>query len=180
MVPGISSGGALTNSSVTDVGYSGAITLAATSSIGSNNAGDITIYGIISGSNGLTKVGNGTLILSGANTFTGSTNISLGTVKLGASSSLSSSGPLGTTAAGTTVSTGASLDLNGYSLTSAATEALSLTGTGVGGLGALMNSSSTASTYVGIITFAAAASIVGDGATIAITEYLSVTQLLLH
>ena len=48
-------------------------------------AEDLVISGAISGSGTLTKQGVGTLMLSGANTHTGSLNIETGTVKLGAS-----------------------------------------------------------------------------------------------
>lgn len=134
------------------------------------NGSNLTISGIITGAGtSLTKTGVGILTLSGANTYTGSTTISGGIVKLGASSSISTEGPLGTTGGATTVALGATLDLNGYSLTNSATEPLSINGTGVGGLGALTNSSSTASTYIGVITFVSAASIVGEGGPVTIT-----------
>jgi hypothetical protein len=55
------------------------------------------------------------------------TTVSAGTLKLGAAGGATNT-PLGTTGAGTTVSSGAALDLNGYSLGTA--EALTLNGTG--------------------------------------------------
>lgn len=114
----------------------------------------LTYNGIIvgSGTHQLNKIASGTLILGGANTYTGNTLISAGTLKLAASSSSSSSGPLGTTAAGTTVSSGAVLDLNGNSLSSVATEALTLNGDGISSGGALINTVNTAATYAGSIT----------------------------
>ena len=186
---GITAGGALTNSAATAVTYSGAITFASAASI-VGEGGTIAITGtpvssaiaitlggsaggsistVIAGARTITKIGTGAWTLSGANTYTGATTISAGTLKLGASSAVATSGPLGTTAAGTTVAAGAVLDLNGYSLTAAATESLSLNGTGISNGGALANSSSTAATYIGVITFATAASIVGETGTIAIT-----------
>jgi fibronectin-binding autotransporter adhesin len=55
-----------------------------------------TISAIIEGTAGLKKDGSGTLILSGANTYTGGTNISAGTLQLNAGGSLSSGAVTGT------------------------------------------------------------------------------------
>ena len=49
---------------------------------------DLVISGVISGSGVITKTVGGTLLLSGANTYTGQLNISAGTVKLGADNAL--------------------------------------------------------------------------------------------
>jgi len=117
----------------------------------------------------LTKFEAGTLILSGANTYSGTTLIAGGTLKLGASSSSGTEGPLGSAAGITTVNGGFSLDLNGYSLTGSATEPLTINGTGVGSMGALTNSSGTSSSYAGSITVFTAASIVGANGAIDIT-----------
>ena len=115
----------------------------------------------ILGGNGtrtLTKTTTGTVTLSGANTYAGATTISAGTLVLG------STAALGTAAAGTSVAAGATLDLNGFTLGTA--EALTLNGTGVGGGGALTNSSATAATYSGLITLGSASSIVANNGNI--------------
>lgn len=70
--------------------------------------------------------------------------------------------PLGTTDSGTIVATGATLDLNGFTLGTA--EALTLNGTGVSNGGALTNSSATSATYSGVISLGSASSIGNVGA----------------
>lgn len=97
--------------------------------------------GLITGGASLTKSGTGTLTLSTANSFTGLTTISGGTVKLGHATAL------GTGDKGTIVEAGAALDFNGINITG---EAVTISGTGIGGNGALVNSNAT--TGVGIIS----------------------------
>jgi autotransporter-associated beta strand protein len=59
------------------------------------NGGNLTIGGAIAGSGfGLTENGTGNLILSGNNTYTGTTTVSAGTLSLGASNILSDSSNL--------------------------------------------------------------------------------------
>ena len=85
----------------------GDITLAADSLIGAFNAGDsLTLSGVISGDFDLTKVGSGTLTLSGANTHSGAVTVSQGTLALSGGSSIGDSSAV-------TVSSGATLSLTG-------------------------------------------------------------------
>ena len=159
---GISSGGALINSSSTPASWSGTVTLGSASTIGTT--GQITIGGVVSGGYDLTKIGGNVLVLSGSNTYTGNTLINQGTVKLGANGS-GSNGPLGTIAGTTTVNDGACLDLNGYSLTTA--ENLTLFGSGIGATGALLNSSGTTSNWSGVVTLSSA-TVIGTSAQISL------------
>src|SRR4051812_19516396 len=71
--------------------------------------GDINITGIVSGTggSGITKLGDGTLILGGPNTFEGALNVNQGAVRV------TNAGGLGSTAGGTFVSTGAAVQFQG-------------------------------------------------------------------
>lgn len=122
-----------------------------------------TFSGILkntSGSLAVTKIGSAVWTLSGANEYTGITTVSAGTLKLG------STAALGTAAAGTTVASGAVLDMNGVNY--AAAEALTLNGTGISALGALINSSATGAAFAGLITLGSATSIKGDAGAITV------------
>ncbi len=103
------------------------------------------------------------VVLNQANTYTGTTTVNANaTLKLGVSSTSSTTGPLGSTT-GTTVSSGGVLDMNGFSLTSSATEALTLNGTGISSGGALTNTSGTSSTWAGAIAMGSNSSTGGSG-----------------
>jgi autotransporter-associated beta strand protein len=78
--------GALTGSGSLDLGTGGGTGLV---SIGSNNS-STTYTGILSGSAGINKTGSGTLTLTNANSYTGQTVVTDGTLALGASGSLAS------------------------------------------------------------------------------------------
>ena len=113
--------------------------------------------GIISGTGGLTKSGAGTLTLSGANSFTGATTVSAGVLNVRNATGL------GTTAAGTTVSSGAALQLQGG--IAVGNEALSLNGTGISNDGALRNVSGNNS-WAGTITINSTIRINSDSGTL--------------
>jgi fibronectin-binding autotransporter adhesin len=106
-------------------------------------AGNTTINGAIAtGTGTLTKDGAGTLILGGANTYSGTTTVSAGTLRLGPSGSIND-------VSAVTVSSGATLDVNGRTETVA-----SLAGAGSVQLngGALTLAGSTTTAYSGTMS----------------------------
>ena len=105
--------------------------------IGSGGANG-TFSGVISENGTLTKTGAGILTLSGANTYTGATYINVGTVRA------QNNAAFGTITGATTISSGAALDVGG-TLTAdtlnLGAEVFYVSGSGVGGNGAIINSS---------------------------------------
>jgi fibronectin-binding autotransporter adhesin len=89
-----------------------------------------TISAVIAGTSGLTKTGNGTLILSGANTHTGTTIVSAGILRAG------NAAALGSNTVKTTIASGAVLDGNGQNL---GAEVVEVSGSGIGSTGAITN-----------------------------------------
>jgi autotransporter-associated beta strand protein len=130
-------------------------------------AGNTTINSIIGTTSGtLSKDGAGTLILTGANTFTGATSISAGILNIRHSNAL------GTTAGNTTVSSGTALELQGD--ISVGAEALTLSGTGVSNAGALRNISG-ANTYGGLLSLGAASRINSDAGNLTLSNAGTIT-----
>jgi len=107
----------------------------------------------------LTKVDSGTLFLSGNNTYKGTTTVQGGVVNI------SSNDALGSVVAGTTVQSGAALQLQNNINVSG--ETLSLNGTGVSSDGALRNMSG-ANQWGGAVTVASTARINTDAGSLAI------------
>jgi fibronectin-binding autotransporter adhesin len=144
---------------------SGAITNNSALSI--SRSDDFTFGNTVSGSGTLTKLGSNTLTVSGGNSYAGTTSISAGALRATHATAL------GTTAAGTTVSSGAALELSGT--ISIGAEALSLSGTGVSNGGALRNISGDNS-YGGTITIAATSSIKSDSDTLTLAGITGAAQ----
>jgi autotransporter-associated beta strand protein len=131
-------------------------------------SGNTTISTNLTGASaGLTKANSGALILTGSNTYNGTTTVSGGVLNI------QHANALGSTANGTTVAVGAALQLEGGITVGA--EALSLAGSGVSADGALRNISGT-NTYGGNITLAGTARINSDAGLLTLTGGISGSQ----
>lgn len=135
---------------------------------GSNTA-DNTISGVIIDNDtdapiAITKSGLGRWVLAGNSTYTGTTTVSAGTLVIAHANAL------GGTAAGTTVSAGAALGLQGGITT--ANEALTISGTGISGDGALLNVSGN-NTYSGAVTLGANSTIGATSGTLTLASAVS-------
>ncbi len=122
-----------------------------------------TANGTFSGTGSLNKTGTGTMILGGANTFSGATNVNAGTLQVNVNNAL------GSAASGTVVAAGAVLTLNGVNYATA--EPLTLNGSGISNGGALRNSGT--STFAGSINAATNATINAGGGTLNLTGGIS-------
>jgi fibronectin-binding autotransporter adhesin len=128
--------------------WTGTVNLdSANARVGTLAGGTLTISGVVQNgtSNALAvndETGTGKVILSGPNTYTGATSVNTGTLQLGNALAL------GTVAGGTTVVSGAVLDLNGQTI---GAEPVTLNGTGISAAGALLNSNAAAASLAGNI-----------------------------
>jgi len=123
-----------------------------------------TDFGTISGTGTVTQAGSGTLILGSANSYSGSTAVNAGILRV------TNATGLGTTAAGTTVASGAALELSGGITIGA--ESLSLAGSGIASGGALRSVSGN-NNYGGAISAAVASSITADAGVLTLNGVLT-------
>ncbi len=123
-----------------------------------DSSGDYTFaFGTLAGDGGITKSGTGKLTLSFANTFLGEVVVNAGTL------AVTDANALGATSTGTRIISGATLDIsNSITLDS---EALTLAGSGVDGVGAL-TSSTGLNTVSGPITLSGSTLITSQGTSL--------------
>ncbi|MGV3663348.1 MAG: autotransporter-associated beta strand repeat-containing protein, partial [Prosthecobacter sp.] len=114
----------------------------------------------------VTKSGAGTWVLSGANTYTGTTTISGGVLEI------QHAGALGSISGNTSVSSGAALQMSGGITTLA--EPLTLRGEGISTTGALRNISGD-NTYAGLLTLGSATRIQSDAGTLTLGNTGTIT-----
>jgi autotransporter-associated beta strand protein len=107
-----------------------------------------TLSGVVSGASVLNKVGAGTLVLTGANTFTGGATVTAGTLQLGAANALPG-------ISGTLTTSGGTLDLGGYTVTT--------TGTLAANSGSVTNGTITAGSYASSGNATISAVLAGSG-----------------
>ena len=117
-----------------------------------NRTGTLNVGGVVSGTGVLTKSGTGQINLQGNNAYEGATTVSEGTLEI------QNANALGGTAAGTSVSSGATLKIWSNTGFTTAAEALTINGSGVGSGGALRNEGGN-NTYAGAITLGSASRI---------------------
>ncbi|MBU3641842.1 autotransporter-associated beta strand repeat-containing protein, partial [Polynucleobacter sp. Fuers-14] len=136
------------------------VSLALNSSYSTSN-GNTIASSIGATNNSLTLTGGGLFTLSGTNSYSGGTTLSAGTLKLASATAL------GAASGAVSIASGAILDLNGQTLTNA--NPLTINGTGSGN-GALINSSSTGATYIGLLSLGSSSQISGGNGTITLNN----------
>jgi autotransporter-associated beta strand protein len=132
--------------------FSGPITLNGSNLITASNI--FTIQGSIGGSGSFTKLGSGILALTASNSFTGTTLVSAGTLQV------RNSWALGTTNGGTTIASGARLDINAVNL---GAEPITVGGTGLGNGGAIINNGGTQNNALRFVTLTSSTTFGGIG-----------------
>ncbi|BCU78224.1 autotransporter-associated beta strand repeat-containing protein [Luteolibacter sp. LG18] len=152
----LTAGGADNTAGSLALGNASTIPASISSIIADNGTGSVSV----------SKTGIGTITLTGADSYTGATVIGAGTLNI------QSATALGTTAAGTTVASGAALEIQGGITIGA--ETLSIAGTGDSGNGALRNVSGT-NIYGGAVTLTGSTQIQSDAGSLTLSSALSVS-----
>lgn len=122
-----------------------------------------TISLVLAGSSGLRKAGSGTLVLAGTNTYTGTTAVTVGILRLTNSSALGGSTTV-------TMTAGAQLDLSG-GLTFGTGSTITINGNGGGNFAGSLQSASGVNVWAGNVVIGSTGSRVGAqaGATLDIS-----------
>ena len=153
------------------LGVNATITINANRGITLNNAASTidvfgantaTYNGIIAGTGGLTKAGPGTLILGGANTYTGTTTVSNNVLRI------TNASALGANTAGTTVNSGCAIEFSGAF--TPISEPFTINGVGISNGGAIRNITNNTRTIDGVVTLGANARINSDQATLTLSS----------
>jgi len=144
------SGASYVNAGALQIGAGGSsgsfgATLNNSASLFFNRTTDLTHAAVINGNGTLNKQNTNTLTLSGANTYSGAITVSGGKLRVGSVSAL------GSTAGGTIVANGATLDVNGFNL---GAEVITASGPGVGGGGAVINTGASQNNALQFLTLA--------------------------
>ncbi len=177
----LSVGGTLTLGGAGTLHVSGTTTLTGNRTITNNSTGSVTFAAVAGTNRNLTVAGTGTteisgtiatgtgaltknnagmLILSGANTYSGGTTVNAGILDI------RNDGALGAATAGTTIVSGAALQIEGGITVTG--EQLTLNGTGLAGTGALRNVSGN-NTWTGVVRLASASQIESDSGVLTIS-----------
>lgn len=129
-----------------DLDFDTAVALGSAGGTVDTNGNNATISSVVSGSGGITKTGSGTLKLSGANTYTGATAVSAGVLQAGSTSAFGSNSAV-------SVSSGATLDLAGFSNTlGSLSGAGTVTSSAAGGVTLTTGGDNSSTTFSGTIS----------------------------
>ena len=122
-----------------------------------NRANNITVLSTISGAGTLTQNNTNVLTLGGSNSLAGGIFVAQGTLQTGNTNVLGA-------ATNVIVSSGATLDVNGQALFgNGSVPPVTVSGTGVGGNGAIVNSNTNQTRVLHVVTLAADATFGGNG-----------------
>ncbi|NLF73507.1 MAG: hypothetical protein GX575_31100, partial [Candidatus Anammoximicrobium sp.] len=120
--------------------FAGAVTLDGAKTFLHSGGATLNLQGAVqdgAATGAITKTGDGTLILAGTNTYGGDTTIASGLVALGNNSGL------GNVTGKTVIQSGGTLDIRGFRAGLDGNEPVAAAGTGVNGVGAIVNTGST-------------------------------------
>lgn len=123
-----------------------------------NSVGTTTMSGVVSEGADVVKEGNGTLVLSGSNTYTGTTTITDGIIQI------ENSNGLGNSSGDTVVQDGGTLALAG-GISVPVGEQIDIAGAGEGGIGAISNTSGS-NTWAGDVDLTADSTIGAQAGTL--------------